>query len=70
MGNHDILVLLVDLDNLEFHLLTDVLIVVANGLHINLAAGQECLDAKDVYNQTTFGTTLDRTHDDFIVLHR
>ena len=70
VGNHDILVLLVDLDNLEFHLLAHVLIVVTDRLHVDLASRQECLDAEHVYNQAAFCAALDGTHDDLIVLHR
>ena len=36
VGNHDVLVFLVDFNNPEFHRLTNEYIVVADGLHVDL----------------------------------
>ena len=68
VGDHDVLVLLVDLDHFEFHLLADVLVVVADGLDVNLAARQEGFDAEHVDDESTLGAALDRTHDDLVIL--
>ncbi len=57
--HNDIAELLVDLHNLELHGLAHELVVVAYGMNVNLASGQECLDTKHVNNHTTLGTTLD-----------
>ena len=68
VGDHDVLVLLVDLDDFEFHLLADVLVVVADGLDVDLAARQEGLDAEHVDDESTLGAALDRAHDDLVIL--
>ena len=70
MGDHNVLVLLVDFHNLELHLLSDILVVITDWLHINLATWQECLNAEHIDNQAAFGAALDGTHDDFVVLQR
>ena len=67
---HNILELLVDLHNLELHRFANEDIVVAYGLHVDLAAGQEGLDAKHVYNHATLGAALDVALDDFVVSKR
>ena len=70
VGDHNVLVLLVDFHNLELHLLSDILVVVTDWLYINLAARQECLNAEHIDDQAAFGAALDGTHDDFVVLQR
>ena len=64
--HHHVLELLVDLDHLEFHLLSDVLVEVTNGLHVHLRTWQERFEAKHVDNQATLGAALDRTLDDHV----
>ena len=64
--HHDVLELLVDLDNLEFHLLADVLVEVADGLDVHLRSWEERFQTKDVHDQATFGAALDRTLDDHV----
>ena len=61
---------MVDFDNLEVHLLANVNVEIANGLHIYLGTGQERLNAKDVYDETTFGAALDIPLDDHVFLFR
>ena len=68
--NNHVAELLVDFHHLELHGLAHKHIVVANGAHIDLAAGQECLDAKHVNDHATFGAAFDETFDDLIVLKR
>ena len=64
---HDhVLKLLVDLDNLEFHLLSNVFVEVTDGLHIHLRPGQERLETKHVDNQATLGAAFHRTLDDHV----
>ncbi len=64
--NH-VLELFVDFHNLEFHGLANEHIVVADGLHVDLAAGEECLDAEHVHNHAAFGAAFDEAFDDFVV---
>ena len=68
MRHNDILVFLIDLDNLELHRLANEYVVVADGLHVNLRAGQEGFDAEDVDNHATLRAALDVALDDFLVL--
>ena len=63
----DILVLLVDFDHLELHLLADVLVEVTDGLDVHLGARQESLQTKHVHNESTLGAALDRTLDDHVL---
>ena len=65
---NNILVFLVDLNNLEFHCLTNEYVVVADGLNVDLWTGQEGLDTEDVNNHTTLSAALDVTLDNFLVL--
>ena len=66
----DVLELLVDFDNLEFHLLTNVNVEIANRLHIHLGTWQERLNSEDVYNETTFGAALHIALDNHVLLLR
>ncbi len=66
--NNNVAELLVDLDNLEFHSLAYEYVVVAYGVNVNLASGQECFDAEYVYNHTALCTALDVALDDFAIL--
>ena len=59
---------MVDFDNLEFHCLVDEHIVVADGFHVDLRTGEEGFDTEDVHNQAAFGTALDETGNDFLVV--
>ena len=68
VGNHHVLVLVVDLDHLEFHSLVNIDVIVADGLDIDLGAGQEGLDAEHVDDQAAFGFALDITGDDLLVV--
>ena len=68
--NNNVLVLLVDFNNLEFHGLVDKHVVVADGLNVDLATWQECLDAEYVNDHTTLSATLDVTLNDFIIFKR
>lgn len=70
MRNDNIAELLIDFNNLEFHCLAYELVVVAYRMDVNLAAGQECLDAEYVYNHATFGTALDVTLDNILIVKR
>ncbi len=67
---YDVAVFLVDFNNLEFHSLVHIHVVVADGAYVNLAAGQECLDAEYVYYHTALCAALDIALDDFVVLQR
>ena len=61
---------MVDFDNLEVHLLTNVNVEIANRLHIHLGTWQERLNTKDVYDETTFGAALHIALDDHVLLLR
>ena len=60
--------LLIDFHNLELHRLAHEHVVVADGVNVDLAAGQECLDAKHIDNHTALRAALDVTRDDFFLL--
>ena len=64
---NNIAVFLVDLNNLEFHCLSNEYVVVADGLNINLATRKECFDTKYINNHTTLSAALDVALDDFFV---
>ena len=66
--NDNVLELLVDFHNLEFHSLVDIYIVVADGADVDLRAGQECLDAEDVDDHAAFCAALDIAFDNLVVL--
>ncbi len=68
--DHHVLELLVDLHDLELHVLAHVLIVVADRLHVDLAAGQESLDAEHVHDEAALGAALHVARDDLVGLHR
>ena len=61
--------LLVDLDDLELHRLADEDVVVAYGVNVNLAAGEEGLDAKYINDHATLRAALDVALDDLVALH-
>ena len=67
---NNVLEFLVDLNNLELHCLSDEYIVVTDGLNVDLAARQECFDAKYVYYHTTLSAALDVACDYFVVFKR
>ena len=60
--------LLVDLDDLEVYRLTDELIVIMDRLDIDVAAGEESLDAKDVHDHTALRAGLHIALDDLVLL--
>ncbi len=68
VADNNILIFLVDLDNLEFHGLVNKYVVVADRTYVDLAAGEERLDAEDIDDHTALGAALDITLDDFVVL--
>ena len=53
--------LLVNLNNLELHCLTNEYVVVAYRVNVNLTAWKECLDTEYVNNHTTLSAALDVT---------
>ena len=65
--DNDVLEFFVDFDNLEFHCLADIHVIVADGLDINLRTGQECLDAEYVDNHAAFCAGFDETLDNLVV---
>ena len=64
--NNNVLEFLVDLNDLEFHCLTNEYIVVADGLNIDLRTGKERFDTEYVNNHTTLSAALDVTLNDFL----
>ena len=66
--NNYVAELLVDLNNLELHGLTNELVVVAYGMNVDLATGQECLDAKYINNHTALSAALDVTLNNLLSL--
>ena len=53
----------------ELHRLADEDVVVAYGVNVNLAAGEEGLNAKYIYNHATLRAALDVALDDLVTLH-
>lgn len=70
VADDDVLVFLVDLHDLELHVLADEDVIVADGTHVDLRAGQERLDAEHVDDHTALGAALDVAVDDLVVLER
>ncbi len=70
VANYNVAEFLVDLNNLEFHGLTNECIVVADRLHVNLAAWEECFCTKYVNNHTTLSAALHEALNDFVFLKR
>ena len=69
VGNNDVLIFVVDFDDLEFHGLVNENIVVADGLDIDLGAGEEGFDVvENGDDETALGAALDVTGDDFLAL--
>ena len=69
VADDDVLVLVVDFHHLELHLLVDIDVVVADGLDVDLAAGEECLDVlEDGDDETALGAALDVAGDDLLAL--
>ncbi len=66
MAYHHILVFLIDFDYLEFHCLAHKDVVVADGLDVDLRAGQECFDAEYIDNHAALCTIFDEALDDFL----
>ena len=66
--NHYVAELLVDLHHLELHGLAHEHVVVADGVNVDLAAGEECLDAEHVDNHTTLRAALDEALDNLLVV--
>ena len=65
--NNHILEFLIDLNDLEFHSLTNEYIVVADRLNIDLRTRQEGFNTEYVNDHTALRTTLDVTLDDFVI---
>ena len=66
----DVAELLIDLHDLELHRLVDIDVVVADRLHVDLRAGQECLDAEHVDDHAALGAALDVAFDYLVLLER
>jgi len=67
VANNHVLEFLVDFNNLEFHGLAHVHIVVADGLNVDLRSGEKGFDAEYVDNHATLGAAFDKAFDDFVV---
>ena len=67
MRDDHVATFLIDLDDLEVDGLIHELIVVADGLDVDLAAGEECLDTEHVHDHTALGAGLDISLDDFVL---
>ena len=68
VANNDILILVINFHHLEFHALVHKHVVVANGLDIDLRAGQERLNIVEHRdNKTTLGAALHIAGDDFLI---
>ena len=68
VGNDHIAVVLIDFHNLEVHRSIDKLVVVADGLDIDLRTGEERFDTEHIDNHTAFSAAFDVAFDDFVVL--
>ncbi|CDE08859.1 putative uncharacterized protein [Prevotella sp. CAG:485] len=69
VADYNVAVIFVDFHHFEFHRFVYEYIVVADGAHVDLRAGQEGLDAEDVYYHAAFGTAFYVALDDFVLLH-
>ena len=58
MRDNHVLEFLIDFDNLELHLLSDVFVEITDWLDVYCEPGK--LPNQNVHNQTTFGAALDR----------
>ena len=67
VADNDVFEFFVDFNDFEFHGLAHEHVVVADGLDVDLRAGQECLDAEHVDNHAAFGAAFDEAFDDFVV---
>ena len=68
--HHHVAVILVDFHNLELHGLAHEHVVVTDGLNVDLATGQESLDAEHVDDHTALSAALDEALNDLFVLKR
>ena len=67
VGDNDVFEFGVDLHDLELHGLAHEDVVVADGFHVDLRAGEEGLDAEDVDDHAALCAALDVTLDDLVV---
>ena len=70
MRHDDVLEILVNLHDFEFHRLADKYVIVTDWLHIDLRAGQESLDTEDIDDHTALCTAFNVTFDDFVFFKR
>ncbi len=68
MGNHHVFEFLVDLYDLEFHVFSNVLIVIADRFYIDLGTRKEGLDSKYIYDHTSFGSAFYKTGYHFFLI--
>ena len=66
VGNDDVAVLLVDLDDLEVHILVHECIVVTDRLDVDLGAREEGLDSEYIDNHTALRAGLDEALDNLV----
>ena len=65
---NNIFELMIDFDNLKFHVFIHILIIITYWLHIDLWTRQKCLNPKYVNDHTTFGATLYKACYDFAIV--
>ena len=68
VGDDDVLVVVVDLDDLELHGLANIDVEVADLLDVDLGTGQEGFDAEDIDDETAFGLAFHVAGDDLLVV--
>ena len=68
VGDYHVAELLIYLDNLAVDVLVDILVVVTDGLDVDLRTGQERLDSEHVHDHAALGAGLDEALDDLVVL--
>src|SRR5690606_11286734 len=70
VGNHHVVIGVVDLDHFDFHFLPNIDIKIPDGLHIYLRTGKESLHAVNIDDQATFGSSFHQTFDDTVIFQR
>ena len=68
VGDDYVAELLVYLDNLAVDGLVDILVIVADGLDVDLRTGKERLDTEDVHDHSALGAGLHESLHDLVVL--
>ena len=64
--NNHVAIFLVDLNDLKLHCFADEYVVVTDRLHVDLRAGQEGVDAVDIYDHAALGASANVSFEDLV----